>query len=40
MHWTSTDLGVGPEGDPGSPFCLGIFFFCKHVSDGTYSFVT
>ena len=31
MHWTGADLGVGPEGDPGSPFCLGIFFFCKHV---------
>ena len=28
------DLGVGPGG-PGTPFCLGSFFFCKRMSDGT-----
>ena len=36
---TRVDLGVGPGG-PGSPFCPGIFFFCKRVSDGTSNFVT
>ena len=40
MHWTRADLGVVPEGGPSSPFCLGISLFCKHVSDGTSSFVT
>ena len=39
--WTNTraDLGVGPGG-PGPPFCPGIFFFCKRVSDGASSFIS
>ena len=36
---TRAHLGVGP-GRPCTPFCPGIFFFCKQVLDGTSSFVT